>query len=207
MNTETDGNILRLLDGECEGEVKQMSVHTPQTESGDQTEEVTAAGGPTDKEREARFYALMEGEYKDLFTAYFQQTFNRRFKEHKQMGEELESARAIKAAAAERFGTEDTDALLAAIRAKDVKAAPTEAVQAAATVSEEKKERAESDRRAVEEQVCRLLLAEIRARGLRPMENGLSLHLAPTLGGAAAMTRDERAELARRAAKGERISL
>ena len=37
------------------------------------------------KGREQVFRELMEGEYKDLFTAYFQETFNRRFKEQKEM--------------------------------------------------------------------------------------------------------------------------
>ncbi len=209
MHNTTDGDILCFLGGECEGGEETGSVHTPQTEqTGDTVSKVPAAEEPSNKEREERFRSLMEGEFKDLFTAYFQATFNRRFKEHKQMSEELESARTLKAAAAQRYGTEDTEALLAAIRAEEKQTAPTEAA-VASTVLEQA--RAEREQRAAEleqarTEACRELLESIRARGMRPCENGLS-GTGGTMRGVAGMTREERAELARRAAKGEQISL
>ena len=60
------------------------------------------AGEQKNTLREEEFRALMEGEYKDLFTAYFQQTFNRRFKEYKQIKCELEECRAERGARAFR---------------------------------------------------------------------------------------------------------
>ena len=50
------------------------------------------------------------------------------------------------------------------------------------------------------------VIAHIRARGIRPAENGLSLNGAVAQV-AGHLTREERADMARRAASGERISL
>ena len=207
MYNETDGDILRLLDGECEGEATQMSVHTPQTEqAGDTVSEASVAEEPTNKEREQDFRRLMEGEYKDLFAAYFQQTFNRRFKEYKQMGAELEQARAVRAAAAERFGTEDTEALLAAIRAEK-ETAPTAADRPCPESVQTPQPPNEEELALAREQTLRDVLAHIRARGLRPSENGLRAVPVAMSGRGCAMSREEREELARRAARGEQISL
>lgn len=190
---------LRLFDGACAGETKDMSVHTPQTEDTGEQEMAPVAEEQTAREREERFRALMEGEYKDLFTAYFQETFNRRFKEHKSIKQELQEARAVIAAAAERFGTSDSEALLAAIRVeKDENTAPTEAAQPPADPLPEQallNARAEAQR---------ILLEDIRARGLRPTEGALGAAVAKGIG-VGRLTRAERAELARRAAKGEQI--
>ena len=98
MDTQAQG-ILGLFAPECKGE-DQTPVHTQQAQaSGDETKSAPAAGEQTQKEREKAFRALIEGEYKDLFTAYFQETFNRRFKEYKQIKAELECARSISQAA------------------------------------------------------------------------------------------------------------
>ena len=87
--------------------------------SGDRQEAPDAGEQQTSETREKRFRELMEGEYKDLFTAYFQETFNRRFKLQKGMQEELQRARNVIEAAAQRFGTRDERELVAAIRAEE----------------------------------------------------------------------------------------
>ena len=198
-NSETD--ILSLFEEECEGE-QEKSDHTPRTEIKGETGSASDAGEQNDRSREGEFRALMEGEYKDLFTAYFQETFNRRFKEYKQIKNELESSRAVLSALQERFGELSGDALLAAIRAENhLKSAPTEAekpIPAAIPISTEQEileARAEAERQ---------LLSHIRARGLRPAENGVQVASVYTQG-VTRMTREERAELAKRVAGGERI--
>ncbi len=207
MYNETEGDILRLLDGACEGEAQPMSAHTPQTEqTGDTQNEASAAEKPPHEEREEAFRRLMEGEYKDLFAAYFQQTFNRRFKEYKQMGAELEQARAVRTAAVERFGTEDTEALLAAIRAEK-EMAPSATDRPCPEPSRLPPPPDANELALAREAACREMLAHIRARGLRPSENGLCAVGSVARGGAVGMTRDEREELAKRAARGEQISL
>ena len=197
-NSETD--ILSFFEEACEGE-QEVSDHTPRTDQGD-TDRAFDAGEQSNTSREEAFRALMEGEYKDLFTAYFQQTFNRRFKEYKQIKTELEGSRAVMDALRQRFGDLSGDALLNAIRANTgLKNAPTEAekpVPEAAPVAfgEEIKEAcAEAERR---------LLSHIRARGMRPAENAVN---APSVSapGTMKMTREERAAVAKRAASGERI--
>ena len=201
MNNEETG-ILSLFEGGCEGE-EHTSDHTPRTEQMGDTGSASDAGGQENKLREEEFRALMEGEYKDLFTVYFQQTFNRRFKEYKQIKRELESSRAVLDAVREHFGELSGDALLEAIRAENTsKHAPTEAekpIPVAVTAPGEQiaEACAEAERR---------ILAHIRARGLRPAENAVCVQ--STCGdGVTRMTREERAELARRAERGERIVL
>ena len=196
MNNSETG-ILSLFEGGCEGE-ENTSDHTPRTEQMGDTGSASDAGEQKNTLREEEFRALMEGEYKDLFTAYFQQTFNRRFKEYKQIKCELESSRAVLGAVRERFGDLAGDALLEAIRAENTsKNAPTEVEKSipeeATAVSREQiaEACAEAERR---------VLAHIRARGLRPAEN--AVHVQSTCGsGVMRMTREERAE------RGERIVL
>ena len=213
MKENKHWDLLRLFGGESEGEANEASVPTPQTEqTGENTQGTPAAGETTDpKERSEAFRRLMEGEYKDLFTAYFQETFNRRFREQKEMAEELERHRTLVRAAAEHFGVAEGD-LLAAIRAEDGKRnAPT----ASAVQSSEKTSNEEVMQQALREAVeaARLeteqrLLATIRARGLRPAENALRGGSGPALGGEASrLSRAQRAALAKRAAEGERIKL
>ena len=202
MNNSETG-ILSLFEGGCEGE-ENTSDHTPRTEQMGDTGSASDAGEQKNTLREEEFRALMEGEYKDLFTAYFQQTFNRRFKEYKQIKCELESSRAVLDAVRERFGDLTGDALLDAIRAENTsKHAPTEAEKsipaAAAAVPDEQIAAAcaEAERR---------MLAHIRARGLRPAENAVCVQSACGEG-VSRMTREERAELAKRAERGEWIVL
>ena len=198
-NSEMD--VLSLFEGEREGE-KETSDHTPRTEQTGDMGSASAAGEQQDTSREKDFRALMEGEYKDLFTAYFQETFNRRFKEYKEIKKELEGSRAVRNALRERFGDLSGDALLDAIRAEtSLKSAPAEAQKSipeaapAAFGEEIEAACAEAERR---------LLSHIRARGMRPAENGVQVSSIPSAG-VTRMTREERAEVARRAACGERI--
>ena len=199
-NSEAD--VLSLFATEREGE-NEMSDHTPRTKEMGDTDTASDAGEQANKLREEEFRALMEGEYKELFTAYFQQTFNRRFKEYKQIKAELDDSRAVLSALHDRFGDLTGDALLNAIRA-DTKFenAPTaaEGPSPPADLTVGKKEIdeacAEAERR---------LLSHIRARGMRPAENGVQVaHSA--LPDVARMTRAERAELAKRVERGERIA-
>lgn len=201
MYNKNNWELLHLFGEAAEGDVTQMPVHAPQAEQTGENTQAPVAGGQEDTSREEAFRALMEGEYKDLFTAYFQETFNRRFKEHKGMKEELDRARAVMAAVAERYGTTDDAALLAAIRVeKEGKNAPTE-VEIARSEAE-----VNAQLEAARAEARQTLLDSIRARGMRPAEGALAA--APIeRGGASQMTRAERAELARRAAMGEQVTL
>ncbi|MBQ8358035.1 MAG: hypothetical protein IJX39_09560 [Clostridia bacterium] len=204
--------LLHLFGAEAEGETAQPSVPTPQmNQTGDtESNSLPAAGEAGEEaERKERFRALMEGEYKDLFTAYFQETFNRRFKEQKEMKEELERARTVLGAAAEYFGVAQSE-LAGVIRAEHEKRnAPTEAPRSTAVPDPEETER--RIREAVKQACAKTesrLLADIRARGLRPAEGGLSGNGGNALRqNAAQLSRAQRAEVARRAAKGEHIKL
>ena len=201
MNTTKEGSILGIFSGECEGDSKDPSVHTPQTiDTGD--EESAPAAGEQATTREEAFRALMEGEYKDLFTAYFQETFNRRFKEHKTILSELERSRAVIAAAEQCFGITEREALLAAIRAEtEERQAPTERDRAPSPSEPE-----QTDLKLVRARAKQEVLEQIRARGLRPAESALAC--TPLLqNGVGKMSRAERAELAMRAARGEQIVL
>ncbi len=199
-NSETDASVLSVP--MCEGE-NATSDHTPRTEQTGE-EGASAAGEQTTASREKEFRALIEGEYKDLFTAYFQETFNRRFKEHKQIKGELERAQAVLKAVKERYGECSDEELLDAIRAETVlENAPTEAQKPLP-------EKAEDTSAALVERACAeaeaRILAHIRARGLRPTEGGTGTAGDP-VGATGRLTREERAEMARRAAGGERIEL
>ena len=208
------------LFGEADlGDANAVSDLTQRTENetGDKVTMAADAGEPqTDEARREHFRNLMEGEYKDLFTAYFQETFNRRFKLQKGMEEELRRAREVIDAAAVRFGTRNEGELVAAIRAEQERhEAPTEA-EAAPTYKEKREdsdvqaviERAVADAVArAREETERAVLDGIRARGMRPTENALTPGISHHGGGAARLSRAERAEIAQRAARGERIEL
>ncbi|MBQ3064550.1 MAG: hypothetical protein IJC99_07135 [Clostridia bacterium] len=187
-------------------------------ESGETVAHAPVAGEQEEeKGREKAFRDLIEGEYKDLFTAYFQETFNRRFKEQKGMMEELARARTVIDAAAERFGSRDERELCAALRAETGKDASTETATEppAADVPAADAAEAQADviaaavREAVErtrEETERAVLDSIRARGLRPVESALIPGVGAYQGnGAAHLTRHDRAEMARRSLRGERI--
>lgn len=201
-NSETD--VLALFQSEREGD-NEVSDHTPRTEETGEKEGALVAGEQENTSREKDFRALMEGEYKDLFTAYFQETFNRRFKEHKEIKRELESARTVLNAVKACFGKSSAEELLEAIRAETVlKNAPTEVQK---SLDEKKGERMPpTDGEHALAEAEKRVIAHIRARGIRPAENGLSLNGAVAQV-AGHLTREERAEMARRAASGERISL
>ena len=173
------------------------------------------AGESKSETRKEVFRSMMEGEYKDLFQEFFQETFNRRFKEQKGMIEELERARGVVAAAAAHYGTSNEEELAAAIRAEKEKNAPADpAAQpsrdnetVSRSVMEERineavKAAVERARKETEQAVT----DSIRARGLRPAESALTPGVNGRLGvGTARLSRADRAEMARRAAKGERI--
>ena len=204
-NEQTD--ILALFEGECEGGNDQGSDHAPRTEQAGDQRSAPGAGEQQTISREEAFRTLMEGEYKDLFTAYFQQAFNRRFKEHKEIKEELEAARHVMSAVSERFGGLSGAELLNAIRTETVlKNASAEAEKPLEKASAQTQEMANSEIKAACESERRRLLESIRARGMRPAENGLFTQGA-SVGERIATTREERAEMARRAANGERIIL
>ena len=195
--------LLHLFGEEAEGG-KETSDRTPQT-TGDDTC-ASDAGEPTDnRERQEQFRALMEGEYKDLFTAYFQETFNRRFREQKEMKEAFEKNRATLRATAAYFGISEEE--LPRYVEQSAKAVPArrEAADGEALRSEIEQAVARAlslARGEIEQQI----LGGIRARGLRPGEGALSESARDALQRrAGGLSRAERAELARRAALGEEI--
>ena len=214
MIQHNDWALLHLFGAEAEGETMNPSVHTPQAieHSGDTQAECTSAAGERN-EAEAKkegFRAMMEGEYKDLFTAYFQETFNRRFKEQKEMKAELERANALLDTVAAHFGVE-RGALQETIRAEQEKTASADGEGKRDDTSEQQREK--DIQKAVEAAVSaaraeteRAVIAGIRAKGLRPAECALSEGSGDALRGQAGrLSRAQRAEVARRAAKGERI--
>lgn len=177
-------------------------------------ENAPVAEGQSDEARKVAFRNLMEGEYKDLFHSFFQETFNRRFKEQKSIMEELERARSVIDAVAARYGTRDEEALVTAIRTEMENVASAEAESEG--LSREEMHPAELNeaidaavRAAVErarEETERAVTESIRARGMRPTESALTPGVSGAFGGnALRLTRAERAEMARRAARGERI--
>lgn len=191
MKIQENKGAVQPLAAPCEGESKATSVHTPQTiQPGETVQPAPAAGAQPTTERERAFRALMEGEYKDLFTAYFQETFNRRFKEHKQIKAELERARALREAAAQYFQAQDDEALFAALRVgKNQERVPQKGAEGGLDTPVESK--AETPP-----------LPRVR----RPAENALGVAF-DRMPGAGKMTREERAELAKRAARGEHVTL
>ncbi len=199
-------------------------------------EEAASDAGKNRSEARQKFRALMEGEYKQEFTAYFNEVFAKRFKEQKGLLEELNLARAVVDAAAARYGVSEVGKLPDAIRADSAVTASTEATakepteettvtepvaapaNAAVPAATEKTESAaELDRRireTVERAVAdaraeteRALTETILARGIRPAENALSPLDSGSRTGVSRLTRAERAAVALRAAQGERIEL
>lgn len=203
MNQRSTWSFLRQFDAALEGEANAVSHTTPGTiDSGEMEDETPVAGESSHKEeRRERFRTLMEGEYKDLFTAYFQETFNRRFKEQKGKMEELERYRAVVEAAASTYGTTDIEALILAIGENN-----PETVREKAAIEAEEQMRAAVEAAKREAELA--VLSSIRARGLRPAENGTTPGRSIRFDNAAkALSRAERAEMARRASKGEKIKI
>ena len=213
MKTNKIWEPLRLFGAEAEGETQQRSDPTPQIieDSGEaQANATPAAGEGTEGEaREKGFRALMEGEYKDLFSAYFQETFNRRFKEQKEIRAELQRANALLEQAATYFGVEKcalSDTIRAESEKKNASADDGKDEAAQRAISEEAMHEAvENAVRVARAEAEQRLLCEIRARGLRPSESALSDVTADAARGRGRLSKEQRAEVARRAAKGERI--
>ena len=207
MKQNKNWALLHLFGVEAEGEIKETSVHAPQTnETGEHQATSTPAAeeGTGSEAREKGFRAMMEGEYKELFTAYFQETFNRRFKEQKEVKAELERANLVLDEVAAYLGVE-RGALREAIRAEREKKHDPEHT---AQMRDEAAEKAaiEAAVNAARIEAERAVLTGIRARGNRPAESALSNVSEDALRGSRGpMSRAQRAEVARRAAKGERI--
>lgn len=217
MEQENIWEPLNLF-GEAVGDEPEQPAPIPQAEATADTADVTGeeecatdAGGQSETDRKT-FLALMEGKYKPHFKAYFQEAFNRRFKEHKEMEKELKRIRGALAEVTELFGTDEAGLATALEAERQKRAAPPSYPE---NEEQREAERAQEVRQAVEAAVAAtrletesLVLAHIRARGLRPAESALSDTSGDALrGGASRLSRAERAELARRAANGERIKL
>ena len=201
--------LLNLFGEEAEGG-NDLSDPTPQTYTGDNEASAPDAGGTeTKEERQRQFRSLMEGEYKDLFTAYFQETFNRRFREQKEMKEAFERNQATLQATAAYLGiSEEALPQFVQERGKAADAAcvapdtAREAVDLQAEIRRAVAEALTAAKGEMEQQI----LGSIRVRGLRPGEGALSDGGTDALQRrVGSLSRAERAELARRAAKGEEI--
>lgn len=109
---------------------QQAPISAPDDNTGnmkDTADKVTAAvdteetGTSTDPERDrkAKFDALIAGEYKDLFEKRVQGIINRRFAENKSMEEKLKSQGELISRLSEKYGTDDMPALLKAVDEDD----------------------------------------------------------------------------------------
>ncbi|MBR7112266.1 MAG: hypothetical protein IKC75_05050 [Clostridia bacterium] len=205
-------NFDLTLFGEDDMGGEEMPELTPQA-TGDRS--IPDAGENHENARKEAFRRMMEGEYKDLFQAFFQETFNRRFKEQKGMLEELQRARDVVAAAREHYGVTGEQELVAAIRAEKERNASADPAETGldfgdtvsrAVMEERIQEAVKAAVLQTRKETEQAVTNSIRARGMRPIESAL------TPGGAAAgrfgasrLSRADRADMARRAAKGERI--
>lgn len=178
-------------------------------------EEETPDAGEEQSGTRERFRELIEGEYKEAFTEYFNEIFAKRFKQQKGEKEELSLLRAVAEAARARYGVEELAALPSAIRADTEEHAPTEqtAEKNRTSVQEGSEPLDVLIRREVEQAIAqtkaqteRAVLAGIGACGLRPTENALSIYAFTPKGERIHLTRAERAAVAARAAKGEKIT-
>ena len=180
----------------------------------------------------AEYDRLIRSRFKDFYTEDTQRMINRRFRKYKELEEKLKAAEEERSAKeAERSKKLTRDALLASIResSKELKREFDDFSEELALSSEKFLEVAEallecgrfslSDAyklsnfdeivgravedaaRATEERV----LGEIRSKRARPTENGLSRRSGAAPFDVSRLTRDERARLAKRAARGERI--
>ncbi|MBE6703234.1 MAG: hypothetical protein E7585_07490 [Ruminococcaceae bacterium] len=203
--------LLRLFGEVAEGG-SELSDPTPQTDTGDMQASAPAAGETDEaKERQERFRVLMEGEYKDLFTAYFQETFNRRFREQKEMKEAFEKNRATLQAAASYLGVAEEDLphyIEEELKRKATREAKEQPTLERAGLRDEIARSVAAALAAAREEMEQQIVNAIRARGLRPSESALSDGGGDALyRRAGSLSRAQRAELARRAALGEEIKL
>ncbi|MBO5326891.1 MAG: hypothetical protein J6A84_02070 [Clostridia bacterium] len=212
MQKQNKWRLLHLFGEDAEGASTIPPAPTPQAneETGDTAKSSDPAAGESEraKRRSEEFRALMEGEYKDLFTAYFQETFNRRFKEQKEMKEQLLHARAVADAAAECFGATGEDLLLALRTEYERRNASADTPREDPAKQEALQAQLRAALEAARTETEARVLSGIRARGIRPVESALSETRGNALRcDAAHLSREQRAEVARRAAKGERIKL
>ncbi len=209
------------------------------SDAGSQSAKVQS--GP-DKERRARYRALVTGEFKDLFAADTQRIIDHRFKETRTLRETLNAQKPVLDRLMKRYGAADVPALRAAIEAEETRAgaeaqerqarwdreveetrgtypqfdfdeassdprftALLEAgvsVQSAYEVLHLDQIRAEAARAAEKR-----LADHIRARGVRPQENGASAQNAVAVKpDVARLTRQQRSEIAQKAMRGETIT-
>lgn len=147
-----------------------------------QTPEAEASERP--EERRARYRALITGEFKDLYTADTQRIIDRRFKETRGLQEALEARQGLLDRLCEKLGAEDADGLEEALTA-EIERAKAEA----AKLAEQR------------------LADHIRSAGARPAENGGGGRGTVTaVTDVKGLTKAQRAEFARRCAKGETIT-
>lgn len=214
---------------------------------------VTAPEDP--KERQARYRALVGGEFKDLYTADVQRIIDQRFKETRSLKETVEAQKPVVERLMERFGIQGGDLRALSQALEDDERARSERREAQARQERLDRERWQREAReaqadypelqlereeenplflaalrsgasvrqayeaahldAVKERVARqaaqarewALTEHIRARGARPPENGASAQNGLRSGtDVERMTKEERAEAARRAMHGERIT-
>ncbi len=215
-------------------------------DAGDQS---AKANSSPDKERRARYRALVTGEFKDLFAADTQRIIDHRFKETRTLREALNAQKPVLDRLMKRYGAADVPALRAAIEAEETRAG--EAAREAQRRAEERQARwdreveetrgtypqfdfaeASSDPRftalleaGVSVQTAyevlhldqikaeaaraaeRRLADHIRARGVRPQENGASAQNAVAVKpDVARLTRQQRSEIAQKAMRGEMIT-
>lgn len=160
------------------------AVENAAEQSSDAGSEEKAVTPETPEARRARYRALVTGEFKDLYTADTQRIIDCRFKETRSLAEALERQHGVLAALLERYGAAAPEELEAAVEAH-----------------------VEQARMEAQRQAEKRLADHIRSMGVRPQENGASAQNAVTSQrDVARLTRDQRAEYAKRAARGEVIT-
>jgi cytidylate kinase len=174
----------------------------------DMQKKIAKKGGVIMDGRDIGTVIIPDAEVKIFMSATPEERARRRFKEQKEMKEQLKSARAIADAAAECFGKTGEDLLLALRTENERKSASADTSKESSidreTLEKQLRAAVETARAETEDR----LLASIRARGLRPTESALGVSSGNTLRrDTSQLSRAQRAEVARRAAKGERIKL
>lgn len=252
----------------AQGGTQAASAATRQGETGDPAEvmepsDAAATGGQdsgsdagsepkkeSPKERQARYRALVSGEFKDLFTADTQRIIDQRFKETRSLRETVEAQRPVLERLMSRYGVQDGDVRALAAALEDEERERQAFLAAQAQRAEGWRQEAEETRtvypefdlareseepyfaamlqtgipvklayevmhlEAIKTQVARqaaeerewALTEHIRARGIRPAENGGAAQNGLTAKvNMERMTKEERADVARRAMRGETI--
>ncbi len=182
------------------GETSQEAEHSPA--AGGEQEEQGERPCPkeTEKDRKARYRALVTGEFKDLFTADAQRIINERFKETRGLQETVAACRPVLERLGKRYGVDggDMTALSAALDAEEARRAQEERQMAQLLAETAQKAAAERER---------ALTEDIRARGSRPPENGAGAQRGVTAGiRVDKLTPAQRAQIAQRAMRGERVT-